>query len=70
MVDSSYDYVYKVAGFLGRPELIVVNVLLNSTNILMEIDTSATCTLIPKSQYKLIQPIFSKRPNLIYLMLH
>ena len=46
---SSYVYIYIIAGVLGRPEHIVVNVLLNSTNILMEHDTDATCTLIPKS---------------------
>ena len=63
--DSSYDYTYKVADVTRRPDPIVVNVLLNSAKVPMELDTGATCTLIPKSQYNLAWPFVSKRPRLV-----
>ena len=60
--DPSYDYVYSVGG--ARADPIVLDVLLNTVRVPMELDTGATCTLIPRSQYERLWPVTSERPVL------
>ena len=45
-------------------EPMMVNVSLNDVRVPMEMDTGATCTLIPQSQYERFWPVSSERPIL------
>ena len=62
-VDSSYDFVYSVKENVSD-EPIMVDVMLNAVRVPMEMDTGATCTLIPRCQYERLWPVASERPSL------
>ena len=59
---NSYDHVFSVTDVRDDP--IMVDVLLNTVRVPMEMDTGATCTLIPKCQYERLWPVASERPAL------
>ena len=60
--DSSYDFVYALTDVSDEP--LMVDVILNSVRVPMEMDTGATCTLIPQGQYEQLWPAASERPTL------
>ena len=55
-VESSYDSVYSVKENVSD-EPVVMDVTLNTVRVAMEVDTGATCTLIPCYQYKRLLPV-------------
>ena len=62
--EISYDYVYSVSDSSVSADPMMVDVILNTVRVPMEMDTGATCTLIPQCQYERLWPVASERPNL------
>ena len=61
--DEAYSFVYSLTDNVSD-EPMMVNVSLNDVRVPMEMDTGATCTLIPQSQYERFWPVSSERPIL------
>ncbi|XP_076049435.1 uncharacterized protein LOC143030158 [Oratosquilla oratoria] len=55
-VDSSYEYVYVISENVSD-EPIMVDVTLDSVRVPMEMDTGATCSLMPRCQYEGFWPV-------------
>ena len=62
-VDPIYEFVFSVRENVSD-DPIVVDVTLNSVRVPMEMDTGATCSLIPRSRYEQLWPEASTRPFL------
>ena len=60
--DPCYDYVYSVNAVRDKP--IILDVMLDTVCVPMEVDTGAACTLISRGQYEQLWPVASERPVL------